>query len=99
MTNQDYLMVNESTNVVDNVCVWDGDTSTWQPPADTLMLVKATTPAIVWELNADKTDYVLTEVIGAGDIGFTWDGVVVTTNEPKPIIPTDQPATTGTQTI
>jgi len=84
MTTQQYLMINESTNVVDNVCVWDGDTNTWTPPADTLMLVQADTQALVWQLNADKTDYVLVEELGQGQIGFTWNGSVLTTNQPKP---------------
>jgi len=93
MTTQNYLMI--EANVVTNVCVWDGDTSTWTPPADVTMLVQATTPAMVWELNADKTAYVLAEQLGAGSIGFTWNGTVLTTNEPQPTIPV-QPKTTGT---
>jgi len=97
MTTQQYLMVNESTNIVDNICVWDGDTNIWQPPANTLMLVQATTPARVWVLSSDKTTFVLQEVIGVGQIGFTWDGSVLTTNEPQPK-PITQPATTGTIT-
>lgn len=84
MTQQNYLMVNESTNTVDNICVWDGNTDTWQPPAGYLMLVQATTPAKVWQLNADKTTYELTIVDGAGAIGFTWDGSFVITNQPQP---------------
>jgi len=98
MTTQNYLMINESTNVVDNICLWDGNTNTWQPPTDTLMLIQATTPVLVWELNADKTDYVLGEQIGVGAIGFTWDGTVLTTNQPKPVIPV-QPVTEGTQNL
>lgn len=97
MTTQQYLMLNESTNVVDNICVWDGDTNTWQPPENTLMLVQATTPAMVWELSSDKTNYVLTEVIGAGATGFTWDGSVLITNEPQPA-PIKQPVTNGLAT-
>jgi hypothetical protein len=58
--------------------------------------VQATTPAIIWELNLDKTDYVLVEVMGIGDIGFTWDGTVLTTNQPKPEAPKSQPLTNGT---
>ena len=84
MTTQNYLMV--ENDVVTNVCVWDGNINTWSPPADATMLIQATTPAIVWQLNADKTDWVLTEVIGSGAIGFSWDGSVVTTNQPKPTI-------------
>jgi hypothetical protein len=87
MTTQNYLMINESTNVVDNVCEWDGNPDTWQPPANTLMLVQLTTPAMIWGLNADKTDYVLVQEIGQGQIGFTWDGTVCTTNQPKPEVP------------
>lgn len=79
-------MINQSTNVVDNTCVWDGDTNTWQPPENTLMLVQATTPAMIWILNTDKTDFILSEVIGVGSIGFTWDGTVCTTNQPKPTV-------------
>jgi len=95
---QNYLII--EANIVTNVCVWNGDTSQWTPPQGSIALVQATTPAMVWELNADKTDYVLTEQIGQGQIGFTWDGTNCTTNEPKPTIPTateNQPATTGTK--
>jgi hypothetical protein len=97
MTTQNYLMVNLE-NVVDNVCVWDGNTNTWQPPQGYTMLVQETTPAMVWELNVDKTDYVLTEQMGVAGIGFTWDGTVCTTNEPKPEVP-QQPVSEGTQTL
>ena len=87
-------MVNPS-NVVDNICVWDGDVNTWTPPADSIQLVQSTTPAMVWvgtrveNLPATipptyTTTYNLEEVVGAGDIGFTWDGTVLTTNQPKP---------------
>ena len=93
MTTQNYLVV--ENNVVSNVCVWDGDINTWTPPSDATMLIQTDTNAMVWELNTDKTAYVLTEKVGAGAIGFTWDGSVLTTNEPQPTIPT-QPTTTGT---
>jgi len=93
MTTQNYLVV--ENNVVDNIVLWDGDINTWQPPTDATMLVQATTPAMIWELNADKTDNVLVEVVGVGQIGFTWNGTVLTTNQPKPPIPV-QPVTTGT---
>ena len=92
---QNYLIIEQ--NIVTNVCVWNGDTSIWTPPQGSIALVQATTPAMIWELNVDKTAYVLTEVLGAGGIGFTWDGSIVTTNEPHPEPPV-QPATTGLQT-
>ena len=85
-------MVNESTNVVDNCVLWDGNPNTWKPPAGNLMLVEATTLAIVWSpVVVDKVivDYVLAEIEGAGDIGFTWNTTtqILTTNQPKPAIP------------
>jgi hypothetical protein len=84
MTTQNYLMINESTNVVDNVCVWDGNPDTWQPPAGYLMLVQATTMAVVWVWDNAIKDYVLSQQIGQGQIGFTWNGTECMTNEPKP---------------
>lgn len=92
---QNYLIIQD--NVVTNVCLWDGNIETWTPPADATMLIQTTTPALVWVFV--DTDYVLTEVIGAGGIGFTWDGTECVTNEPKPELPKDQPTTSGTQEL
>ena len=83
-------MVN-SDNICDNICVWDGDPNTWTPPENYLMLVQATTPTKVWVLNEAKTEYVLTDSIGDGGIGFTWDGTYLTTNEPQPSPPPPPP--------
>lgn len=96
---QNYLVI--ENNTVTNVCIWDGNPSTWTPPKDATMLVQATTPAMVWDLNTDKTDWVLTEVIGQGQIGFAWNGTVCITNEPKPQNPpvANQPITSGTQDV
>ena len=102
MTTQQYLMIPTATSVVENVCVWNGDLNTWQLPTDALMLVQADTPAMVWQLNVDKTDYVLVEQIGLATIGFTWDGTVCTTNEAKPTpmsAAENQPITRGVTTI
>ena len=86
--NQNYLII--QNNIVVNVVFWNGDTSTWTPPQGAIALVQATTPAMIWLPVSDGTkitDWVLTEVIGAGDIDFTWDGSAVITNQPKPEIP------------
>lgn len=91
MTTQAYLMINESTNVVDNVCMWDGDTSTWTPPAGYLMLVQATTPALVWVFDDQAWEYVLEQQMGAGSINFTWNGTECVTNESKPEPPPPPP--------
>ena len=86
MTTQNYLVI--ESNVVTNIVVWDGDTNTWQPPADATMLVQATTPAMVWESNhATPPAWVLTEEMGQGQIDFTWNGSVLTTNQPEPTVP------------
>jgi len=95
MTTQNYLMVNKATNVVENICVWDGDIQTWNPPSEYLMLIQATTPAMVWMLNTSTQDYELQEQLGQGGIGFIWDGQKLTTNQPKP----EQPKVSGTQTL
>lgn len=87
-------------SVVTNVCLWDGDTETWTPPAGATMLLQETTPALVWELV--DGEYVLQEVLGQGQIGFTWNGTACMTNEPKPQPPEtteNQPTTTGTQEL
>lgn len=99
MTTQNYLMVNESINVVDNVCFWDGDPNTWQPPSGYLMLVQATTMAVVWVFDKAIPDWVLSQQIGQGQIGFTWNGSECVTNEPKPVPQQQQPVTEGTQTL
>jgi hypothetical protein len=96
MTAKNYLMIQE--NVVTNVCFWDGDTNTWQPPIDATMLVQETTLTKIWELNSEKTEYVLTDSVGTADIGFTYDGTYCITNAPKLADPV-QPVTSGTQTI
>jgi hypothetical protein len=88
MTTQNYLII--ESNVVTNNVVWDGNPDTWQPPAGSIQIIDATTPAMIWEsviVNEKIVDWVLVEIIGAGDIGFTWNGSVLTTNEPKPPIP------------
>lgn len=98
MTLQSYLMINQSTNTVENVCVWNGDPNTWQPPAGYFMLVQDTTMALVWVLDSAVEDWVLSQLMGRGQIGFTWNGAECVTNEPKPEKPV-QPTVEGAQTL
>jgi len=93
---QNYLIIEQ--NIVTNIVVWDGDTTQWTPPQGSIALVQATTPAKVWTYDKASNTYVLTEQLGFGDIGFTWDGSVLTTNEPQPAPPKDQPVASGTTT-
>lgn len=92
---QNYLII--EANVVTNIVIWNGDTTQWTPPQGSIALVQATTPAKVWVLSSDKSNFVLQEELGAGAIGFTWDGSVLTTNEPQPA-PIKQPVTNGLAT-
>lgn len=83
-------MINQTSNIVENIVYWDGDVNTWQPPQGYLMLIQADIIAQVWEsmITDEKiTDWVLVDQLGSGQIGFTWNGSVVTTNQPKPPIP------------
>jgi hypothetical protein len=99
MTLQNYLMIDLSVNTVENICLWDGNTETWQPPAGYLMLVQATTMALVWRWDAAITDWVLSQQIGQAQIGFIWNGTECVTNDPKPEPPQPQPTTEGTQNL
>jgi hypothetical protein len=95
MTIQTYLMIQE--DVVTNVCWWDGNTQTWQPPQDATMLIQETTPTKIWGLNTEQTEYVLVDSVGDAGIGFTWDGTYCITDEAKPenpVIPVE-PITEG----
>lgn len=100
MITQNYLIIEE--NVVTNICVWDGDTNTWQPPIGATMLFQESTPAMVWQYDSVSKQWVLFEIMGAADIGFTWNGTVCITNQPEPtpmIASINQPTTSGTTTI
>lgn len=93
-------MVDEAQNICDNVCLWDGNPDTWTPPPGYLMLPQATTPSKTW--GWDGTQWVLVPGVGAGEIGFTWDGTYLITDDPEPVAPPareQQPTVTGAQTI
>ena len=102
MTTQNYYMVSESTNTVENIVLWDGNTQTWTPPSGYLMLAQATTTSMIWNAveTAGVISYELIPVLGYGDIGYTWNGSVLTTNVPQPtiVVPSNQqPQSSGTQ--
>ena len=87
-TTQNYLII--ESNVVTNICLWNGDTTQWTPPQGSISLIQESTPAMIWQATiVDKkvTAWNLVEQTGAGSVGFTWDGSVLTTNQPKPSIP------------
>ena len=46
-----YLIINTSTNIVDNAVEWDGDTSIWQPSSG-FIGVASTEACIGWKYNS-----------------------------------------------
>lgn len=88
MNVQSYCVINLATNVCDNVVLWDGDTNTWQPPENCLMLVQAETPAKDWVWDDAAAKWVLIEVMGVGSVGFVWDGEFLIESISPPAPPT-----------
>ncbi len=102
MNTQNYCMVNLTTNICDNIVLWDGNPEIWTPPEGYLMLVQVDTLARVWGWDSDAQTWALIEEVGVGSIGFTWDGAALTTNLPEPppkVAAPDQPVVTGAQTL
>lgn len=77
-----YLVI--QNDVVTNLVVWDGNPDSWTPPADSIQLVAATTPAKVWVHDPVQNTWSIGVVVGEGGPGFTWDGTYVITNEAQP---------------
>jgi len=85
METQAYCMVNEVTNVVDNIVSWNGSDE-WIPPEGYLMIIQSITPAKIWNVDVYTNMVTLVIEIGAGSIGFTWDGTYLNTNIIEPIL-------------
>ena len=99
-----YLLINKTSNVVENSIVWDGSNS-WTPPDEYIVIENSTAPAKVWVFNEELYDYVESIELGVGGIGFIWDGTNLITNQPKPDKPIKfdpnqpQPQVTGAQNL
>ena len=46
-----YLIINTTTNIVENNVVWDGDTDKWNPPTGSVA-VESTDGGIGWKYNS-----------------------------------------------
>ena len=46
-----YLIINTTTNIVENNVVWDGDTDKWNPPTGSIA-VDSTEGGIGWKYNS-----------------------------------------------
>lgn len=98
MESKQYALIDKETNIVVGTCMWDGDTSTWQPPATQYAISEDSCNYLVWTLNADKTDWTLEPAdpfFSGSELGTLYDGTNFVTQEPKP----EQPVSTGTQTV
>ena len=85
MAHKDYLVIQNS--VVTNVVLWSGDVQEWAPPSDATMLLRDEVTALVWQATGSTADdWELREVLGAGGVGFTWDGSILTTDQLKPTV-------------
>jgi len=67
-----YLMVNKTTNVVENVVIWDGNLETWNPGNDYLLMKAEEQPCTVWFWMDGKLQS--QQVLGIAGIGDSWDG-------------------------
>lgn len=100
MTIQNYCII-DGNNIVYNIILWDGDPNNWTPPANQTYVVQATTPSRDWVWDLNLKDWVLFDFVGHGNIGFSWDGSVLTTTAPKPppLSVPSQPTVEGAQTL
>lgn len=89
MSIQSYVLINTDIipNVCDNLIMWDGDTNIWNPPQDHIALLQISTPSKNWDWDTNTNAWILTDTIGQGGIGYTWDGTSLITNEAQPSDP------------
>lgn len=74
MQMENYVLINNQTDIVDNVVVWDGNTQDWTPPASHTALPQATTPRLIWVQDQQTQAWEQVLVTGGGSIGDAWDG-------------------------
>jgi hypothetical protein len=90
MTTQNYLII--ENNIVTNIVMWDGNLNTWTPPVNSIQIVKETVTTKLWDSFSQtidgKTviDWQLVEKPVVAEVGYTWDGQYLITNEPKPAV-------------
>lgn len=83
---QNYCVINQSQepNVCENIVLWDGDTSKWNPGENYIVVPKDSTPTLEWEYVESSNTFVLAEYVGTAGVGYTWDGVRLITDVPQP---------------
>jgi hypothetical protein len=86
---ESYLLINTQSNpqICDNIILWNGDVNIWTPPSDHIALQRDEVYCLEWNWNASSNTWILVENLGTGQMGYTWDGTKLTTNEPQPTEP------------
>ncbi len=86
MTVQNYLLINTSVDpaICENICVWDGNKETWNPGENYIALPQDSTIALDWSWNTNTNTWIMTDAVGQGQIGYTWNGEKLVTNFPYP---------------
>lgn len=99
---KNYCLISKETNICENVVIWDGDTSKWNPPEIYFCIPQDEIPVKIWVYNEEtkQLDLVNSEY-NDGGLGYSWDGVYLTQPKPEITVVSDnqQPATQGTQTL
>lgn len=83
---QNYCVINQQQipNVCENIVLWDGDTSKWNPGEHCIVVPKNSTPTMEWEYVESSNTFVMSEHVGTAGVGYTWDGTHLITNAPQP---------------
>ena len=82
-----YVILKTSTNTVVDMCVWDGDTNVWQPPADHFVLPQEEGDLIGFIYNSEGVGIGTT----VGDTTHKWRPSDVTEYPPDPLGPSKDP--------
>lgn len=80
---KNYYLINETTNVCENIVVWDGNNDTWSQPQGYFLLEQDSTNSKAWAWNKETNDWEI-HISDYANIGFIWDGSYLNTNEEKP---------------
>jgi|LakMenEpi03Aug12_release.lakeMendotaPanAssembly.Ray.scaffolds.fasta_scaffold1916262_2 hypothetical protein len=80
-----YALVNKTTKTVENLVVWDGNLSTWKPPATHDAILSGDNKVKVWGLDEGSKIFNLVAHTGHAAIGQKFDGEFFIDQTPKPI--------------
>ena len=83
MSVQSYFLINTTSNIVENTIDWNGE-DTWAVPDGYILVLRDAIPAKIWMPNEETLNFDLVTVLGAGDIGFLWNGNELMTNQAQP---------------